>query len=111
MFQALNLTDSAKSECKSKTKSVIEPVTNNSYQRWWSLIIFLLRCGYIYILSQKFNFGMCNGLNTSETVHNTRLSIGYQAITDVHKNKELQGSNSPFMNCVMLYHSSQTTTH
>ena len=29
-----------------------------------------------------------------QLLNNTRLSIGYQVITDAHKNKELQGSYS-----------------
>ena len=36
-----------------------------------------------------------------QLTHNSRLSIGYQTVTDAHKNKGLKGSKS-LMKCVSL---------
>ena len=58
------------------------------------IVVALRLCTLLVILTkQKFSVGCVMEL-AFQLMHNSRLSIGYQTVTDAHENKGLKGSNS-----------------
>ena len=58
-----------------------------------NLVALWLYTIVVILTKQKFSVGCVMELALQLT-HNSRLSIGYQTVTDAHKNKGLKGSNS-----------------
>ena len=59
------------------------------YEDWKCCVVVVY-----YFKSKAKNFMRCVMELALQLTHNSRLSIGYQTVTNAHKNKGLKGSNS-----------------